>query len=70
MASARAAETVQELEGQVSMDSLGQFFVAFDVPAGTRAIEIAHDDCRTTTSSTGASSTRRVCSAAGAAATR
>lgn len=43
-ASARAAETAQELEGQVSMDSLDQFFVTFEVPAGTRAIEIAHDD--------------------------
>ncbi|MCY1068988.1 CehA/McbA family metallohydrolase [Nannocystis sp. RBIL2] len=43
-ASARAAETVQELKGQVPMDSLDHFFVAFDVPAGTREIEIAHDD--------------------------
>ena len=43
-ASARAAETVQDLKGQVPMDSLDPFFVAFDVPAGTREIEIAHDD--------------------------
>ncbi|WAS98266.1 CehA/McbA family metallohydrolase [Nannocystis punicea] len=41
---ARAAETTQELKGQVPMDSLDHFFVAFDVPAGTREIEIAHDD--------------------------
>ncbi|MDC0673876.1 CehA/McbA family metallohydrolase [Nannocystis radixulma] len=40
----RAAETVQELKGQVPMDSLEHFFVAFDVPPGTREIEIAHDD--------------------------
>ncbi|MFZ6183574.1 hypothetical protein [Nannocystis pusilla] len=26
------------------MDSLHPFFVAFDVPSDTRAIEIAHDD--------------------------
>lgn len=41
---ARAAETTVELKGQVPADSLEHFFVAFDVPPGTREIEIAHDD--------------------------
>ncbi|MDC0719357.1 CehA/McbA family metallohydrolase [Nannocystis bainbridge] len=44
LARASAAETVQELKGQVPIDSLDHFFVAFEVPVGTREIEIAHDD--------------------------
>lgn len=43
-APARAAETTQELKGQVPEDRLEHFFIPFDVPPGTLEIEIAHDD--------------------------
>lgn len=43
-ARATAGETVQELKGQVPQDSLDHFRVPFDVPPGTREIEVAHDD--------------------------
>lgn len=43
-APAAAAETTQQLKGQVPADSLDHFFVPFDVPPGTREIEVAHDD--------------------------
>lgn len=43
-APAFAAETVLDLSGSVPDDQLRHFFVEFDVPAGTKEIEIAHDD--------------------------
>ncbi|MFO0564227.1 MAG: CehA/McbA family metallohydrolase [Polyangiaceae bacterium] len=41
---ASAAETVLDLSGSVPEDGLRHFFIEFDVPAGTKEIEIAHDD--------------------------
>ncbi len=39
-----AADTVLDLSGAVPDDKLRHFFVDFDVPAGIKEIEIAHDD--------------------------
>lgn len=39
-----AAETVLDLSGAVPDDTLRHFFVDFDVPAGTKELEISHDD--------------------------
>lgn len=44
---ALAAETVLDLSGNVPDDQLRHFFVEFDVPAGIKEIEIAHDDLST-----------------------
>lgn len=41
---ALAAETVIDLPGTVPDDELRHFFIEFDVPAGIKEIEIAHDD--------------------------
>lgn len=41
---AHAAETTVDLSGTVPDDELRHFFVDFDVPAGIKEIQIAHDD--------------------------
>ncbi len=41
---AAAAETTLQLSGDVPSTGPDHFFVAFDVPAGTKEIEIKHDD--------------------------
>jgi MYXO-CTERM domain-containing protein len=41
---AQGAETVVDLSGPVPDDSLRHFFIEFEVPAGTKELEIAHDD--------------------------
>ncbi len=41
---AAAAETTLQLSGDVPSAGPDHFFVAFDVPAGTKEIEIKHDD--------------------------
>lgn len=43
-ATARAADTVVDLSGTVPDDNLRHFFLDFDVPAGTKELEVEHDD--------------------------
>ncbi len=44
LAVARAADTTLLLEGEVPADGLDHFRIPFEVPAGTKELEVRHDD--------------------------